>query len=499
MIEVQSEAAQVEFRRPIDFAESAVHFRSQRTCGPQTASQGATTCTHWCCWLSLRQEAKWSLDRRGRRLIFAAESIRLVGSLSSCRLALAGRIKSRGETNSCRSNSRTTAAAASMTSNAEDRAPPLLSEKLGVDEPPPTHNDIECEQTRKEKISEWLRSSLIGDDNEDGDDADTGAPNGNNGEDSGEDEASGDGNTKLPAIKVLGHRGALYDAPENTIVSFETALEQGAVGVELDVFKLKCGKLAVFHGDGSDALPGGLKSYCDGREGSIVNLTAEEAQELPLKGAAHFCPEDKLEEAQIEMLEDVLEHAKENGHELKIELKGPGTEEPVVELVEQMDMVDQVTFSSFHHDRIEKIRKMRPQVDEEGKHVYKTGALFTEPPEDFVEKAKEVDATEVHLRYDTCTKDRVDAIHDAGLDSMAWCRGPTTMRKDMEKFGDVKEEDEHVYSLVLQSGVQAMCVNRPDKLSSLVEAVVDEGFDDDNDNDDDEEKQLKKQENNEDI
>mmetsp|Transcript_18729 Transcript_18729/g.53870 ORF Transcript_18729/g.53870 Transcript_18729/m.53870 type:complete len:389 (-) Transcript_18729:127-1293(-) len=364
-------------------------------------------------------------------------------------------------------------------------SPPLLSEKLGIDEPPPTHKDIQCEETRKEALSEWLRSSLVGPDDNGGDDNDDddGDDSNNSNNEANEyvyeeavldDDEDDDSNAKFPGVKVLGHRGALYDAPENTIESFETALDQGAVGVELDVFKLKCGKLAVFHGDGSDALPGGLRSYCNGREGSIVNLTAEEAQELPLKGAAHFCPEDKLEEAQIEMLEDVLEHAKESGHELKIELKGPGTEEPVVELVEKMDLVHQVTFSSFNHTRIDKVRKMRPQVDEDGKHVYKTGALFTEPPEDFVEKAKEVDATEVHLRYDTCTKDRVDAIHDAGLDSMAWCRGPTTMRKDMENFDDVKEEDEHVYALVLQSGVKAMCVNRPDKLASLVEAVTDD-------------------------
>ena len=60
------------------------------------------------------------------------------------------------------------------------------------------------------------------------------------------------------------------------------------------------------------------------------------------------------------------------------------------------------------------------------------------------------------------------------------------MRKDMQKFDDVEEEDEHVYALVLQSGVKAMCVNRPDKLVSLVEAVA---ADDDaaaaNDKDDD--------------
>ena len=74
-----------------------------------------------------------------------------------------------------------------MASNAKD-APPLLSEKLGIDEPPPTHKDITCEETRKEAISEWLRSSLIGGDIEDdGDDADMNAnANGNNGEGNGE-------------------------------------------------------------------------------------------------------------------------------------------------------------------------------------------------------------------------------------------------------------------------------------------------------------------------
>jgi len=395
---------------------------------------------------------------------------------------VAGRIKSRtaeyqgpfeSRTNSCYGLDALVAIPdwLAMASNAED-APPLLSEKLGIDEPPPTHKDIQREEERMEAISDWLRSSLVGDIGDDGDVIANGDGKGDYDEDGEDGDFGGNGNAKLP-VKVLGHRGALYAAPENTIKSFETALEQGAVGVELDVFKLKCGKLAVFHGDGSDALPGGLKSYCDGREGSIVNLTAEEAAQLPLKGAAHFCPDDKLEEAKIEMLEDVLEHAKESGHELKIELKGPGTEEAAVELVEQLDMVDQVVFSSFHHDRIEKVRKMRPQVDADGKHIYKTAALFTDPPEDFVEKAKKVDANEVHLRYDTCTKDRVEKIHDAGLDSMAWVRGPTTMTKDMQKFNDVKEEDERVYAMVLQSGIQAMCVNRPDKLSSLVEAVGD--------------------------
>jgi glycerophosphoryl diester phosphodiesterase len=51
---------------------------------------------------------------------------------------------------------------------------------------------------------------------------------------------------------VLGHRGASADAPENTIASFLLALDQGADGVELDVWRCGTGEVVVFH-DG-DAL-----------------------------------------------------------------------------------------------------------------------------------------------------------------------------------------------------------------------------------------------------
>ena len=36
---------------------------------------------------------------------------------------------------------------------------------------------------------------------------------------------------------VLGHRGASADAPENTLAAFRLAVDQGADGVELDVWR----------------------------------------------------------------------------------------------------------------------------------------------------------------------------------------------------------------------------------------------------------------------
>jgi glycerophosphoryl diester phosphodiesterase len=46
---------------------------------------------------------------------------------------------------------------------------------------------------------------------------------------------------------VLGHRGASADAPENTVAAFRTALDQGADGFELDVWRCASGEAVVIH------------------------------------------------------------------------------------------------------------------------------------------------------------------------------------------------------------------------------------------------------------
>jgi glycerophosphoryl diester phosphodiesterase len=46
---------------------------------------------------------------------------------------------------------------------------------------------------------------------------------------------------------VLGHRGASADAPENTLAAFRLALDQGADGFELDVWRCGSGEVVVVH------------------------------------------------------------------------------------------------------------------------------------------------------------------------------------------------------------------------------------------------------------
>ena len=62
---------------------------------------------------------------------------------------------------------------------------------------------------------------------------------------SGGREPSG-GEASGPPL-ILGHRGASADAPENTLAAFHLAMEQGADGVELDVWRCASGEVVVAH------------------------------------------------------------------------------------------------------------------------------------------------------------------------------------------------------------------------------------------------------------
>src|SRR5215204_725372 len=60
------------------------------------------------------------------------------------------------------------------------------------------------------------------------------------------------------AVEIIAHRGASFDAPENTLAAFRLGYEQGADGVELDIHLTKDNRGAVLH-DSYTARVGGAK------------------------------------------------------------------------------------------------------------------------------------------------------------------------------------------------------------------------------------------------
>ena len=76
--------------------------------------------------------------------------------------------------------------------------------------------------------------------------------------------------------QIWGHRGCRgpTNPPENSLAAFQSAIEQGADGVELDVFLTKDERLVVFHDETLERMTRG--------HGSITSLTLAELQGLHL-------------------------------------------------------------------------------------------------------------------------------------------------------------------------------------------------------------------------
>ncbi len=73
-------------------------------------------------------------------------------------------------------------------------------------------------------------------------------------------------------MRILGHRGASSDAPENTLVAFQRALDQGADGVELDARLCGSGEVVVFHDPRLERLTGATGRVADTPWSTLARL-----------------------------------------------------------------------------------------------------------------------------------------------------------------------------------------------------------------------------------
>lgn len=73
---------------------------------------------------------------------------------------------------------------------------------------------------------------------------------------------------------VFGHRGAMAQAPMNTLAAFEIAQRQGADGIELDAQLSKDGHIVLMHDDTLDATTDGRGKVCDFTLAELKRLDA---------------------------------------------------------------------------------------------------------------------------------------------------------------------------------------------------------------------------------
>ena len=75
-------------------------------------------------------------------------------------------------------------------------------------------------------------------------------------------------------VKIIGHRGASDDAPENTISSIKEAFVQGADGVEVDIRLTKDKKVVCIHDKNTIRTTGLSLEVKNTNYGELKNLDA---------------------------------------------------------------------------------------------------------------------------------------------------------------------------------------------------------------------------------
>lgn len=156
-------------------------------------------------------------------------------------------------------------------------------------------------------------------------------------------------------MKVIAHRGYSGKYPENTMLSFQKAVEAGCDGIELDVQTTKDGVVVVIHDERVDRTTDG--------EGFVKDYTFEEIRKL---NAAKLFPHVTDFEP-VPSLEEYCAWMAQNNIFTNIEIKTgvyyyEDVEKKTVEIVKKYGLEDRIIYSSFNHMSLEKVRRLQPEA-----------------------------------------------------------------------------------------------------------------------------------------
>lgn len=155
----------------------------------------------------------------------------------------------------------------------------------------------------------------------------------------------------LTAVDIVAHRGASYDAPENTLASERLAWEQRADAVETDIFLTKDGRIIVSH----DKSP----KRTTGREGAIPNLTFDELRTFD----AGSWKDPKFAGEKLPTLDEQIALIPA-GKRMLVEIKvGPEIVPELQRCVQRTGASEKnITIISFNYDALQAVRQALPRL-----------------------------------------------------------------------------------------------------------------------------------------
>lgn len=221
-------------------------------------------------------------------------------------------------------------------------------------------------------------------------------------------------------MRVLGHRGASADFPENTIQAFVEAMRQGAAGVELDVMRCASGELVVCHDERLDRLAG--------LPWVVARTPWAKLKQADVGSTLGFSP------ARIPLFDEVFD-ALPTEAVVNIELKcddfdDRGLARAVAERVEARALQARIFVSSFNPTCLLRFAEAAPSV--------RRGFLI-DPDRAWWPQAMLLapltSRTSVHPHFSACTEQRVAAWHRRGWEVATWTVDDVAQATQLQGWG----------------------------------------------------------------
>ena len=221
---------------------------------------------------------------------------------------------------------------------------------------------------------------------------------------------------------IIGHRGARFEAPENTVPGFRYAIDLGLSAVEFDIRMTSDDQLVVIHDATVDRTTNG--------EGPVSSFTLAEIQALDARSIFPDWPEP----CRIPTFGEVLDVV-EVLPELMIEIKGDTPErldqivpKAIAEILRR-DIADRVVLTSFDPYALELIQRHAPQI--------RTGYIGDWNTQEFLDGAVRLGCWQVDAKHSTADSGLISKARSLGLRIVGW---PTNSQEDLDSVLNMKPD-----------------------------------------------------------
>ena len=236
-----------------------------------------------------------------------------------------------------------------------------------------------------------------------------------------------------PRPRLIAHRGASGEHPENTMASFRAAAEAGAPYFELDVRMTRDGVVVLGH----DA---DLNRIC-GVESLISELTFDElrradagwgfdpglSRKFPFRGQGLRVPS----------LEEVFASFPDRHYIVEIKQTEPSVVAPMIDVIERAGMRRRVLIASEHQEPIDEARSLAPNLPTGFPYGEIAGFMMSLAPgaEPFAPRGEALQVPPEYESWRIVTAESMAAAHRMGVEVHVWTVNEVSEMRSLLELG----------------------------------------------------------------